>query len=150
LTSTTTQDSDPSAAIASGSIRGFCEVTLQTTDPEGLARFYRDAFGFEELARESDRIWLGVGGDARLGLWTPGEKEFRDRGGVHVHFALAAEPGSLGALLERLRSAGVEPEGPVEHPGGDRSIYARDPEGNVVEAWDFFVRGATTDDLKTD
>jgi catechol-2,3-dioxygenase len=30
--------------------------------------------------------------------------------------------------------------GPVEHPGGDRSIYFEDPEGNVVEAWDFFGR----------
>ena len=31
--------------------------------------------------------------------------------------------------------------GPVEHPGGDRSIYLEDPEGNVVEVWDFFERG---------
>ena len=30
--------------------------------------------------------------------------------------------------------------GPVEHDGGDRSIYVEDPEGNVVEAWDFFHR----------
>ena len=30
--------------------------------------------------------------------------------------------------------------GPVEHEGGDRSIYAEDPEGNVVEVWDFFHR----------
>jgi catechol-2,3-dioxygenase len=28
----------------------------------------------------------------------------------------------------------------VEHPGGDRSIYVEDPEGNVVEVWDFFRR----------
>ena len=31
--------------------------------------------------------------------------------------------------------------GPIEHPGGDRSVYLSDPEGNVVEAWDFFDRG---------
>jgi hypothetical protein len=30
--------------------------------------------------------------------------------------------------------------GPVEHPGGDRSIYVEDPEGNVVEVWNFFQR----------
>jgi catechol-2,3-dioxygenase len=29
----------------------------------------------------------------------------------------------------------------VEHPGGDRSIYVEDPEGNVVEVWDFFSHG---------
>jgi catechol-2,3-dioxygenase len=31
--------------------------------------------------------------------------------------------------------------GAVEHDGGDRSFYFEDPEGNVVEAWDFFERG---------
>jgi hypothetical protein len=29
----------------------------------------------------------------------------------------------------------------VEHNGGDRSLYFSDPEGNVVEAWDFFEHG---------
>jgi hypothetical protein len=32
-------------------------------------------------------------------------------------------------------------QGPVEHPGGDRSVYFRDPAGNLVEAWDFFAHG---------
>jgi hypothetical protein len=31
--------------------------------------------------------------------------------------------------------------GPVEHEGGDRSLYVEDLEGNVVEVWDFFERG---------
>jgi hypothetical protein len=29
----------------------------------------------------------------------------------------------------------------VQHAGGDRSVYVEDPEGNVVEFWDFFERG---------
>jgi hypothetical protein len=29
----------------------------------------------------------------------------------------------------------------MKHPGGDRSIYVEDPEGNVVEVWDFFRSG---------
>jgi hypothetical protein len=32
-------------------------------------------------------------------------------------------------------------EGPVEHPGGDRSVYVEDPQGNVFEVWGFFERG---------
>jgi catechol-2,3-dioxygenase len=42
----------------------------------------------------------------------------------------------------RLRAAGIEVEGPVEHEGGDRSLYFSDPAGNRVEAWDFFTRGS--------
>jgi catechol-2,3-dioxygenase len=121
-------------------IDSFAELTLQARDPRRLERFYREAFGFETLAREDDRVWLGVGRTARLGLWSPGPKEFGDRGGRHVHFAFNAEPGTLDELARRLAGrAGVR--GPVEHPGGDRSIYVEDPEGNTVEVWDFFRRG---------
>ena len=78
---------------------------------------------------------------AHLGLWKPGEKEFGDRGGRHVHFALNAAPRQLDGIVERLRASGEDVEGPVEHEGGDRSIYIEDPEGNVVEVWDFLERG---------
>jgi catechol-2,3-dioxygenase len=116
-------------------------MTLETSDPRGLAGFYCRAFGCEVLAEEDDRIWLAVGEHARLGLWTPGEKEFGDTGGRQVHYAFRVSPGSLDALCGRLAELEVEVRGPVEHDGGDRSIYLEDPEGNVVEAWDFFNRG---------
>ena len=70
-------------------IDAFAELLLETRDPGLLERFYREAFGCAVLSRDGDRVWLGVGDRARLGLWTPGEK---------------------------------------------------DPEGNVVEVWDFFRR----------
>ena len=121
-------------------IDAFAELTLETRDPALLERFYREAFGFEVLSRDGDRIWLGVGERARLGLWTPGEKEYGDEGGRHVHFALSASPGSLDHLVRRL-SEHASVNGPLEHPGGDRSIYVEDPEGNIVEVWDFFRHG---------
>jgi catechol-2,3-dioxygenase len=121
-------------------VGGFAELTLETRDLAGLERFYREAVGLRVLAREDDRVWLAAGEWARLGLWAPGEKEFGDRGGRHVHFAFSASPGRLDGLAARLRDRGTDVEGPVEHPGGDRSLYFRDPAGNVVEAWDFFRR----------
>jgi catechol-2,3-dioxygenase len=128
-------------------IDGFAEVTLQARDLGGLEDFYCSTLGLEVLSREDDRVWLAAGGSARLGLWLPGEKEFGDEGGRHVHYAFSATPGALDGMVERLRSAGVRVEGPREHPGGDRSIYFDDPEGNVVEVWDFFGRGRGTEDL---
>jgi catechol-2,3-dioxygenase len=128
-------------------ITGLCELTLEARDPSALARFYIDAFGLTELSSAADRVWLAAGRNARLGLWTPGEKEFGDEGGAHVHFAFAVEPGGLDALAERLRADGCEVDGPREHDGGDRSLYVRDPEGNVVEAWDHFERGRTVASL---
>jgi catechol-2,3-dioxygenase len=119
---------------------GFAELTLETPDPARLARFYVEAFGLRVLSRQQDRVWLAVGEHARLGLWTPGTKEFGDRGGRHVHFAFSAAPGGLDRLRERLAARGAPVRGPEEHEGGDRSLYVEDPEGNVVEVWDFFAR----------
>jgi len=128
------------------SVAGFCELTLQTADPEALATFYAQHLGLEVLQRQEDRIWLAAGPKARLGLWRPGEKEFGDEGGAHVHFALRADAQEMERIRRRLAGAGFEPRGPVEHDGGDRSLYVEDPEGNVVEVWDFFSRGRTVED----
>jgi catechol-2,3-dioxygenase len=123
-------------------VNDVVELTLETDDPEGLQRFYVDAFGLEVLTEERDRHWLKVGERTRLGLWTPGRKEFDDEGGRHVHFAMSAAPHQLDAIHRRLSTEmGVDVEGPVEHETGDRSIYLRDPAGNLVEVWDFFEAG---------
>ena len=122
-------------------VHGVVEMTLEVRDLAALERFYVGAFGLRVLKREDDRVWLALGDRGRLGLWLPGEKEFGDRGGRHVHFALSAAPGGLDALRGRLDGLGVDVRGPEEHPGGDRSLYLEDPEGNVVEVWDFFERG---------
>ena len=122
-------------------VAGLCELTLQVRDLEVLEGFYSDVFGLKALKREDDRVWLAIGERARLGLWLPGEKEFGDEGGTHVHFAFGAEPGTLDGLAARLHERGIPSKGPIEHPGGDRSLYLEDPEGNVVEVWDFFERG---------
>jgi catechol-2,3-dioxygenase len=122
-------------------LQGFAELTLEVHDRERLERFYTEVLGLEVLAREDDRTWLAAGERSRLGLWLPGEKEFGDEGGRHVHFAFSASPGRLDEVADRLLAAGVGHRGPVEHDGGDRSLYVEDPEGNVVEIWDFFHQG---------
>ena len=122
-------------------ITGVVELTLQVRDLQALETFYTDAFGLRVLKREEDRVWLAAGKRSRLGLWLPGEKEFGDEGGAHVHYAFGVEPGTLDDIVTKLGDRGIDVKGPVEHPGGDRSIYLEDPEGNVVEAWDFFDRG---------
>ncbi len=122
-------------------ISGVAELTLEARDLASMEDFYRRLLGLELLDREDDRVWLAIDDRIRLGLWSPGEKEFGDRGGRHVHFALSITPGGLDGLAERLRCGQVDVQGPIEHRGGDRSIYFQDPAGNVVEAWDFFQRG---------
>ncbi|MFL5860805.1 MAG: VOC family protein [Solirubrobacteraceae bacterium] len=127
-------------------ISGVAELTLEASDLGAAEHFYRRLLGLELLSRQDDRVWLAVGTRTRLGLWSPGRKEFGDRGGRHVHFALAAKPEELERLALRLRTAGVAVRGPIVHDGGDRSIYFEDPAGNVVEAWDFLERERGVED----
>ena len=121
--------------------RGLCELTLESRDHRELAQFYREALDLPVLAEQDDRVWLACGPASRLGLWSVGEKEFGDRGGRHVHFAFSVPHDELAQIARRLRQLGVEPHGPVDHEGGDRSLYFEDPDGNLVEAWDFFENG---------
>jgi catechol-2,3-dioxygenase len=123
-------------------VAGLAELTLETDELARMERFYGSTLGLPVLSRDCDRVWLAVDERTRLGLWSPGTKEFGDRGGRHVHFAFSTSRGRLDQLTERLTGSGVQVRGPVEHPGGDRSIYFEDPAGNVVEAWDFFAHGA--------
>jgi catechol-2,3-dioxygenase len=116
-------------------VTGFAELTLSCVAPEELASFYGEVFGLPRIEEGDDRIWLGVGPAARLGLWLPGVKEFGDRGGAHVHFALSVPRDALAVIAERARARGAAVDGPVDHDGGDQSLYVTDPEGNRVEAW---------------
>lgn len=121
-------------------IAGICELVLETDEVDRLRNFY-ERLGLRVLAEEGDRVWLRIGGCCRLGIWSPGEKEYSDRGGRHVHFALSVGADGLDALSAQLREQAVKVEGPVEHEGGDRSAYFFDPAGNRVELWDFFRDG---------
>jgi catechol-2,3-dioxygenase len=118
----------------------ICELVLASEDPTRMVEFY-ERLGLKVLSREADRVWLAVGTRGRIGIWTPGEKEHRDRGGDHVHFALSTARERFERLVDDLEATDPDFEGPVVHDGGDRSIYVFDPEGNRVELWDYFRDG---------
>lgn len=113
------------------------ELVLEVSDLEASRRFYRDLLGFEETLYgegADGRYWYLVGETARLGIWTEQVGLAGGRGGAHVHFAFHLPDDEIDALLERLRAAGAEVEGPVQL-GPGRAIYITDPDGNVVEFW---------------
>jgi catechol 2,3-dioxygenase-like lactoylglutathione lyase family enzyme len=116
---------------------GISELVLEVADLEASRRFYRGLLGFEETlygeGREG-RYWYLVGETARLGLWTPQVGLAGGRGGAHVHFAFHVTDPEIDVLLDRIREAGAEVEGPVQL-GPGRAIYVTDPDGNVVEFW---------------
>ncbi len=116
--------------------RGFCELTLETYDISPLDRFYVELLGWRCSAAPrrpacSSPGRRGGGG----GLGARGEED-RGARGAPLPFWVRAGGWRAGSWRR-----GAAARGPLEHRGGDRSLYCEDPAGNVVELWDFFERG---------
>lgn len=127
-----------------GGVIGLFEMVLEVQDLAASERFYREVIGLPvanrwDPARTDGRagVFLEIGRGAFLGLWPPesgGPKALAGgRGGAHVHFALLVEYGTLDAIRDRIARRGVPIELETEFGPGDRAIYVRDPDGNVVE-----------------
>jgi catechol 2,3-dioxygenase-like lactoylglutathione lyase family enzyme len=126
-------------------MRGLLELVLEVRDLDQSVAFYTDLLGLPEIEKWPPPrvgVWLSLGRNEVLGLWPrssggEGVAIAGSRGGSHVHFAIYVEPGSLQTWQERLEHAGIKVEGPVEFARGNRSIFASDPDGNVVELGDW-------------
>jgi len=133
----TLTDSAPPRPVAP--VIGLFEMVLEVQDLAAAEHFYREVIGLPVVARWSDErpaTWLGLGREGYLGLW-PVESGgavaiHGGRGGSHVHFALRLPYGALDATAARLEARGYPTEA-VDFGGGDRAIYLKDPDGNVVE-----------------
>jgi uncharacterized protein len=98
-------------------------------DPQRLADFYRDVFGWEVAGWEGPQsYWLiTTGGGGEPGI---------DGGLMHRHFNQAVintiAVGSLDDTVKRVEAAGGKKvHGPNEIPGVGTHVYCTDPEGTL-------------------
>jgi len=124
-------------------VNGIIETALYVSDPAVTAAFYRRLLGFGTLL-ESDRlVALDVAGKSVLLLFRTGTtgEPFDTGGGVipphaglpptHLAFSIAAE--DIEPWKAKLEAEGVPIESVVTWPRGAKSIYFRDPDGNLAE-----------------
>ena len=117
---------------------GIFETVLYAEDLAAAERFYRDAVGLEVIGRGDLWVVFRCGGGVLL-IFDPHKSGAPDRdipshgasGAGHIAFGAKAE--DLAAWRQQLRKAGVSIEQEVDWDEGGRSIYFRDPAGNVVE-----------------
>jgi catechol 2,3-dioxygenase-like lactoylglutathione lyase family enzyme len=125
-------------------VTGVSELVLEARDLAESERFYAEILGlpvverwtFEEEGREA--VWVMAGERTRIGLWPPQIGLAGGRGGVHVHYAMHLAEEHFDAAVERLRASGVDIQQKSFGSHG-RSVYADDPDGNVVELWTWDV-----------
>lgn len=119
--------------------RGILETCLYVNDLETAEKFYREVLGLEFDARQAGRhVFLRLG--HRMFLLFNAEESEQDQGGFPPHgtrgaghVCFACREDEIDAWRAHLESHGVAIEHVHTWPGGERSLYFRDPSGNSVE-----------------
>lgn len=120
-------------------IRSIDYTILFARDLQQMRRFYGDVMGFE-LSRQLGESWIEyrIGGNI-LALTERG-KLFDDPppppGALSVQLAFRVAPGDVDACAAALRAASVRIEHePTDQVWGHRTLFFRDPDGNVLEIY---------------
>lgn len=124
-------------------IEGGLETALYVDDLPRAAQFYERVLGLSPLSRDDRLHAYDCGPRSVLLLFArgatsetarlPGGEIPPHEGFGRLHFALAVRAEDLGAWEERLAAERVAVEGRMNWPRGGKSLYFRDPDGNLVE-----------------
>jgi catechol 2,3-dioxygenase-like lactoylglutathione lyase family enzyme len=117
---------------------GLLETALYVDDPERSALFYRDVFGFEEVAIAGERLRaLGVCDRHVLLLFKKGASAalpvsaHDGHGQSHLAFAIPAD--ALPAWETWLQQHDIPVEEKKQWDRGGWSLYFRDLDGHLLE-----------------
>ena len=122
---------------ALGHIRQIDYTVIFAPNMEAMRHFYETVMEFPLLRTLSDR-WIEYRiGSTTLALTTHGAR-FNDpppaQGALSLQMAFRVAPQIVADCAAALEAKGVELIWPLtDHPFGHRTIFFRDPDGNVLE-----------------
>ena len=124
---------------ALGSIRPIDYTVIYARDLDAMRHFYEAVMGFALTRRLSDRWFEYQIGSTLLALTTHGGR-FDDpppvAGALSVQLAFRVPPAMVEACAAELEAKGVTLVSRLtDHPFGHRTIFFRDPDGNVLEIY---------------
>ena len=118
------------------------ESALYADDLDAAEAFYGGVLDLERISRAGYRHVFYRCGPGVLLIFNPAETEIPYRQGQLPvpphgtrgpgHLCFRATATELEDWRQRLENAGIVIESTVEWPGGGRSIYFRDPAGNLL------------------
>jgi len=120
-------------------IKAIIETAIYVADLNVTEAFYRTILGLTMIAKEPGHHVFFQVGEASVLLAFIADTTLK---GDHLpphgakgpgHFALGIDANDLDAWRQRLKVNGIAIEQTVEWPRGGKSIYFRDPAGNLVE-----------------
>ncbi len=115
------------------------EAAIYVRDLGAAERFYHGVLGLKIISSMEGRGMSFRCGETVLLVFDPERTRVPDAGvpthgaSGEGHIAFAVDDAELDAWRARLMEKGVAIEAEVAWPSGGRSLYFRDPAGNVVE-----------------
>jgi catechol 2,3-dioxygenase-like lactoylglutathione lyase family enzyme len=115
------------------------EASIYASNLDAALQFYHGVLGLEVVSRMETRGIAFRCGATVLLVFDPARTRIPDAGlPTHGtigagHIAFVIEETEIEPWRAHLAAAGVAVVSEVEWPGGGRSLYFRDPAGNVVE-----------------
>ena len=108
---------------------------FRAADPQALVEWYRERLGVATMAPAGDGdVWQQQAGPT---VFAPFAQDTDYFGRPEQSFMLNFRVADLDAMLDQLRTAGVEVDERVELLEGiGRFGWATDPEGNRIELWE--------------
>jgi catechol-2,3-dioxygenase len=118
-------------------VKGLGELALRVNDLDRMQAFYANVIGLEVMRQFPDvvffRIAQGHGGHTTiLALFDRGVEVGQEHTTLD-HLAFSIDVADYATEQRRLEDLGVDVEPKVFDWTGWRSLFVRDPEGNVVE-----------------
>ncbi len=125
-------------------VHGVVETVLYTDDLARATAFYRDVLGLTATRSDGDRfqafdagehstLLLFKRGGTRQPMAAPRGTIPPHDGSGPLHLAFAIADADFDAWREHLAQCGVAVEGETGWERGGRSLYFRDPDGDLVE-----------------
>ncbi|MBZ9821609.1 VOC family protein [Mesorhizobium sp. CA4] len=120
-------------------IRNIDYTVVFARDMKEMRRFYEDVMGFRAHSSLGEG-WIAYQVGSCLLALTERGVMFHDAptpvGALSVQLAFRVTPSQVDQCAETLREKGVAIEsGPTDRPWGHRTLFFRDPDGNVLEIY---------------
>jgi len=130
-------ETNPITAL--GHIRQIDYTVIFARDLDAMRRFYENVMGFALTRALNDRWFEYYLGSMTFALTTYGGR-FNDppptKGALSVQLAFRVPPQIVAACAAELEAKGIALVSPLaDHPFGHRTIFFRDPDGNVLEIY---------------
>jgi predicted enzyme related to lactoylglutathione lyase len=117
-------------------IKKFAGASIWSEDLHNLLPFYRDVLGLKVVDESEGFVVLGADQPDSAALGT--HSEVHGRNSDSARHMVGLESDDLTADWQRLKEARVEfIEDPTEYGGGMSIATLKDPEGNLVQLWQY-------------